>query len=49
MARPKKTDGQIGIRVSKALRDALERLAAKDRRSLSDYIRLVLEDHVSAR
>jgi predicted HicB family RNase H-like nuclease len=49
MARPKKTDGQIGVRVSKVLREALERLAAKDRRSLSEYIRLVLEDHVNAR
>lgn len=37
---------QIGIRITKTLRDGLESLAKDDRRKLSAYIELVLEQHV---
>ena len=37
----------IVVRVSDTLRAALEKAAAKDRRKLSDYIRLALEDHLA--
>jgi hypothetical protein len=36
----------ISLRLDKGLRKALEELAAKDLRSLSDYIRVVLIRHV---
>jgi mRNA-degrading endonuclease RelE of RelBE toxin-antitoxin system len=35
------------VRVSPALRKSLEKLAEKDRRGLSDYVRVILEDHVA--
>ena len=34
---------QIVIRMSKQLRKSIEKLAAEDRRNLSDYVRLQLE------
>ena len=39
----------IVVRVPDHLRAALEKAAVKDRRKLSDYIRLALEDHLAAR
>ena len=39
-------DMPISIRLDRKLRKALEELAAKDVRKLSDYIRLVLIRHV---
>jgi len=39
----------LTVRTPRALLDALERLAASDRRTLSDYVRLVLADHVAAK
>jgi mRNA-degrading endonuclease RelE of RelBE toxin-antitoxin system len=39
-------DTPISIRLDSKLRKALEKLAAKDRRKLSDYVRLVLFEHV---
>jgi hypothetical protein len=39
----------ISLRVDKELRKALEELAAKDLRTVSDYIRVVLIRHVSGK
>lgn len=38
--------GTIFIRCAPDLRDALEKLATTDQRSLSNYVRVVLEGHV---
>ena len=35
----------IMVRLTGELKDALQRLADKDRRKLSDYVRVALEDH----
>lgn len=37
---------QLNIRMDRQDKEALQILAQKDRRTLSDYIRLVLENHV---
>jgi hypothetical protein len=39
----------ISYRIRPSLKAELERLAADDRRSLSQYIELVLETHVEAK
>ena len=39
-------EATISARVSVTVKEALERLAAVDKRSLANYVRLVLEDHV---
>lgn len=39
---------RLGIRVSQALKAALTKLAEADKRSLSAYIEIVLEQHVKA-
>jgi hypothetical protein len=49
MAKGKAATGFIGLRISPDHKAALERLAAGDRRSLSDYIRILLEDQVKAK
>ena len=36
---------RVTVRLTKALRRRLEKLAAEDRRKLSSYIEVVLEDH----
>ena len=36
---------RLSIRLTKALRRRLEKLAADDRRKLSTYIEIVLEEH----
>lgn len=36
----------INLRISKATREALERLAEADKRKLSAYVALVLDHHV---
>jgi predicted DNA-binding protein len=38
---------RLYLRISPELRQALEELAKKNRRQLSDYVRLLLEDHVT--
>lgn len=38
----------INLRISKATREALERLAEADKRKLSAYVALVLDHHVDA-
>lgn len=38
----------INLRISKATREALERLAEADKRKLSAYVALVLDGHVAA-
>ena len=40
-------DEFIALRISPSLKKSLEVLAEADRRSLSDYLRIVLEDHIS--
>ena len=37
---------KLNIRIDREDREKLEELARADRRSLSEYIRLVLEDHI---
>ena len=37
---------QFTLRLPEELREELQRLADKDRRKLSDYIRIALEEHV---
>ena len=51
MMRPKLKKGpgeapKLMLRLSPGLKAELERLAREDRRTLSEYVRLVLEDHV---
>lgn len=36
----------IGFRVNPSLKKALEKLAEKDKRSLSNYIIMILEKHI---
>ena len=38
---------RISIRLTKALRKRLEKLAAADRRKLSSYIEVVLDEHAT--
>ncbi len=37
----------IFIRMTPALKEKLQKLADKDKRTLSDYVRVVLEDHIA--
>lgn len=37
------------VRLPDGLMRALEKAAAADRRRVSEYVRIVLEDHISAR
>jgi predicted DNA-binding protein len=39
----------LTIRLSPEVKAALERLAASDRRPVSQYVALLIEDHVKAR
>lgn len=39
----------VHLRLTKALRDELAQLAAADRRTISDYVRLLLEEALQAR
>jgi len=39
----------VSVRISRDLRDQLEQLAKADLRPLANYIRLVLEQHVTAK
>ena len=50
MAKPveKKTE-PVGLRFRPSLKNALDELAAADRRPLATYIEFVLEDHVAAK
>ena len=41
-----KNDVQIGVRVPKDLMDKLKKLAEEDDRTVSNYIRRVLAEHV---
>jgi hypothetical protein len=47
--RERALDTRLEIRISSAVKAELEKEAAKDRRPLSDYIRLALEDHIAAK
>ena len=44
-----KLDTHLMVRLSTELREGLEAAAEEDRRGLSDYVRIVLEDHLAAR
>ena len=37
------------VRIPDELRASLEKAAAEDRRKLSDYVRIVLEDHLAGK
>jgi hypothetical protein len=39
---------QINLRVRPSLKAKLEKLAKQDRRTLSGYVEMLLEDHVTA-
>jgi predicted DNA-binding protein len=45
---PKVLHSSIMIRMPADLREALQKLADKDRRPLSDYCRLALEAHIES-
>jgi predicted DNA-binding protein len=38
----------VNVRMTDQLREALQRLADANKRTLSDYVRLVLEEHADA-
>ncbi len=42
----KKKEATLIIRVDSKLKRQIIKLAIKDRRSTSDYIRIILEDHI---
>jgi len=44
--RPVVHDMLVALRLPTGLRKALEKLAAADRRTFSNYVRILLEDHV---
>lgn len=44
-----KRDVQIAVRVRSELRDALRKLATADKRTLSAYIEIILEEHLAAK
>lgn len=46
--RPMKKTAAVNLRMTEELRDRLQRLAEENRRNISDYIRLVLEEHADA-
>lgn len=43
-----KKSTSVNVRMTEELRDQLQKLADANRRTLSDYIRLLLEEHVEA-
>jgi predicted transcriptional regulator len=43
-----KRDTSVNVRLRSEVRDELQRLADANKRTLSDYIRLLLEEHVEA-
>ena len=43
---PDRRDERITIRITKQLRDAIERAAKRDRRKISDWIVVKLEDAI---
>jgi len=44
-----KKSAPLSIRITPELKEALEELAAADRRPLSSYVQLALEEHVAQR
>ena len=49
MAAGMKRTTSVNIRMTDELRGELQRLADANKRTLSDYVRLVLEEHADAR
>ena len=48
-ARAKPMKDHLVVRIPDTLRVALEKAAAADRRKLSDYVRILLEDHLAGK
>lgn len=53
MGRPKKgaeigAKTQIGVRITEELRSRLDKIAARNKRSISDEARIAIEEHVAA-
>ena len=46
MAKPSTRSATLVLRVRPELKAALERLATNDRRSISNYVEIILEEHV---
>jgi hypothetical protein len=46
MAKQSTRSATLVLRVQPELKAALERLAANERRSISNYVEIILEDHV---
>lgn len=46
---PPRMDTHLVLRIPTRLKAAVEEAAAKDRRKLSDYVRIVLEDHLAGK
>ena len=46
MAKQSTRSATLVLRVRPELKAALERLATNDRRSISNYVEIILEDHV---
>ena len=44
-----KTETQITIRVTREMKEALEKQAEKERRSVASMVRIVMEDYLEAR
>lgn len=44
-----KKTAPLSIRITPELKEALEKLADEDRRALSSYVQLALEEHVARR
>ena len=42
----KRKNQTMAMRINAEIREKLEKLAEKDRRTLSDYCRIVLEKHI---
>lgn len=47
MARPKSKDEQVWVRIDPTLKRKLQKAADDDRRSVSAYIALLIEEHFS--
>lgn len=49
MSNDERKDAMIAYRVRQSLKDELQKLADADKRKLSQYIEIVLEEHVAAK
>jgi hypothetical protein len=49
MAKSELKTAPLSIRIRPSLKAAIEQLAEKDRRSVAEFVEIVLEDYVTAR